>query len=134
MDNPDAPICESFLIGSCKSGKRCLKHHCSLPYHWQYKIPNVNVWNSFGDKDNTTLERLYCDVKNARMAFKPFEILDFSSAKRYFVDVMVEFYWDQLFSFCLILFGVQFKENCSIASLLLVHSTKDLVALNLMIH
>ena len=99
VDNPDAPICQDFLIGSCKLGKRCLKHHCSLPYHWQYKVPNVNVWNSFGDKDNTTLERLYCDVNSARMAFKPVKTLNFSSAERYFVDIMVEFYWDHSFSF-----------------------------------
>jgi len=86
------------------------------------------VWKSFSDKDNVTLERLYCDVKNTQMEFKPDEILDFSLAERYFVDIMVDFCWDHLFSFSLTLFGVQFKENCSIANSLLVHSTKGLIA------
>ena len=129
MDKPEAPICLSFLVGTCKLGKRCSNHHCSLPYHWQYKVPNVDVWKSFSDKDNVTLERLYCDVNNTQMEFKPVETLDFSLAERYFVDIMVEFCWDHLFSFSLTLFGVQFKENCSIANSLLVHSTKGLVAL-----
>ena len=90
-DKPDAPICLSFLVGTCKLGKRCSNHHFSLPYHWQYKVPNVDVWNSFSDKDNVTLERHYCDVNNARMDYKPVEILDFSLAGRYPFDIVVEF-------------------------------------------
>ena len=62
---------------------------CSLPYHWEYKLPNVGVWKSFGDKDNTRLERLYCDVNNTRMYYKPAEILDFSEAERYFVNIAI---------------------------------------------
>ena len=126
MDKPEAPICLSFLVGTCKLGKRCSNHHCSLPYHWQYKVPNVDVWNSFSDKDNVTLERFYCDVNNTQMEFKPVETLDFSLTERYFVDIMLEFCWDQLFSFSLTLLGVQFEENCSSANSLLVHSTKAL--------
>ena len=91
VDRPDAPICLSFLVGTCKLGEKCSDHHCPLPYHWQYKVPNVEVWNSFSEKDNVTLERLYCDVNNARMNYKPVEILDFSLAGRYFFDIVVEF-------------------------------------------
>ena len=65
------------------------KHYCSLPYRWQYKVPDVGVWNSFGNKDNARLERLYCDANNARMDYNPVEILDFSEAERYFVDTVV---------------------------------------------
>ena len=65
------------------------EHRCSLPYHWQYKVRKFGGWNSFGDEDNVTLERLYCDVNNTRMDYKPAEILDFSEADRYFVDIVV---------------------------------------------
>lgn len=78
VDKPEAPICLSFLVGTCKLGKRCSNHHCSLPYHWQYKVPINDVWNSFSDEDNVALERLYCDVNNTQMEFKPVETLDFS--------------------------------------------------------
>ena len=83
VDQPNAPICSSFLVGDCAKGIRCLNHHCSLPYHWQYKVPNVDAWNSFSGEDNATLERLYCDINvETRMKFKPVEPLDFSLAER----------------------------------------------------
>ena len=62
QDKPDAPICSDFLLGKCKKGVRCSGHHCSLPFHWQYKVPDVDEWKSFTETDNETLEKLYCDV------------------------------------------------------------------------
>ncbi|XP_015751438.1 PREDICTED: poly [ADP-ribose] polymerase 12-like [Acropora digitifera] len=91
VDKPEAPICLSFLVGTCKLGKRCSNHHCSLPYHWQYKVPINDVWNSFSDEDNVALERLYCDVNNTQMEFKPVETLDFSLTERVFASLVKGF-------------------------------------------
>ena len=58
---PDAPICSEFILGKCKKGFKCPEHHCSLPFHWQYKLPD-DEWKSFNETDNEKLEKLYCDV------------------------------------------------------------------------
>ena len=84
MDNPDAPICSRFLSGECQKGVKCLKHHCVLPYHWLYNVPNIDEWKSFGEKDNLTLEKLYCDVSvDTQVNFQPAQALDVSSLKRH---------------------------------------------------
>ena len=58
-------------------------HHCSLPYHWQYKGLKVDVWNSFGAMDNLALEKVYCDVNaESRVNFKPAQPLEFSLLER----------------------------------------------------
>ena len=62
---PGAPICSEFLLGKCRKGKKCSAHHCSLPYHWQYRVGQDDVWKvwkSFSEADNEKLEKLYCDV------------------------------------------------------------------------
>ena len=61
-DKPDASICSQFLLGKCSKGIMCLEHHCSMPYHWQYKVSEFAEWESFRKKDNLELEKLYCDL------------------------------------------------------------------------
>lgn len=61
-DQPDAHICSDFLLGKCKKGIKCSEHHCSLPYHWQYRVENKGVWKSFSETDNEKVEKLYCDA------------------------------------------------------------------------
>ncbi|XP_022793155.1 uncharacterized protein LOC111332135 [Stylophora pistillata] len=61
-DKPDAPICSDFLLGKCKKGMKCSGHHCSLPYHWQYRVEGEGVWKSFTETDNEKVEKLYCDA------------------------------------------------------------------------
>ncbi|XP_078361818.1 uncharacterized protein LOC144646153 [Oculina patagonica] len=83
QDKPKASICSHFLIGKCNKGKRCLNHHCSMPYHWQYKVAIFDEWKSFSEKDNLTLEKLYCDVNaETRSKFKPAQSLDVSHLER----------------------------------------------------
>ncbi|KAJ7337324.1 hypothetical protein OS493_010186 [Desmophyllum pertusum] len=55
------PSVSDFLLGKCKKGSKCSGHHCSLPFHWQYKVPDVGKWKSFSENDNEKLEKLYCD-------------------------------------------------------------------------
>ena len=62
QERPETHICSDFLLGKCKKGVKCPGHHCSLPYHWQYKVSEVDEWKSFSETDNETLEKLYCDV------------------------------------------------------------------------
>ena len=60
-----------------------MKHHCSLPYLWQYEVPQVHQWKSFSEMDNLTLEKLYCDVSiDTQVNFKPAQFLDASLFKR----------------------------------------------------
>ena len=83
QDNPHAPICPQFLIGRCDKGLACTKLHCSLPYHWQYKVSLFDEWKCFIVKDNLALEKMYCDV-NVEMVvnFKPAQPLDLSRLQR----------------------------------------------------
>ncbi|KAL9956767.1 hypothetical protein ACROYT_G038300 [Oculina patagonica] len=77
QDKPDALICSEFLLGNlCKKGVKCSEHHCSLPYHWQYRLkaPKVDEWKSFCEKDNETLEELYCDVMLEDKGFLPLDV------------------------------------------------------------
>jgi len=60
-NKPDIPICSDFILGKCKKGFKCPGHHCLLPFHWQYKLPD-DEWKSFNEADNEKLEKLYCDV------------------------------------------------------------------------
>jgi len=83
QDKPDASICPQFLIGRCDKGSACTELHCSLPYHWQYKVSLFDEWKCFTDEDNLALETLYCDVNVGTLVnFKPAKSLDFSNLKR----------------------------------------------------
>lgn len=125
VDQPNAPICSSFLVGDCAKGIRCLNHHCSLPYHWQYKVPNVDAWNSFSGEDNATLERLYCDINvETRMKFKPVEPLDFSLAERGVVS-LVQGYTITIDLDDMIMFLAPLKSQGSVISQLRRLSTED---------
>ena len=74
QDKPDAPICSDFLLGKCKKSVKCSEHHCSLPYHWQYKVPEAGEWKSFIETDNETLEKLYCNVTLENCSASGFQI------------------------------------------------------------
>ncbi|KAJ7337310.1 poly ADP-ribose polymerase [Desmophyllum pertusum] len=56
------PSVSEFLLGKCKKGSKCSGHHCTLPFHWQFKDPEMDEWESFSEIDNEKLEKLYCDV------------------------------------------------------------------------
>ena len=89
QERPNASICSGFLVGQCKRGVNCSDHHCSLPYQWQYKAANVDVWRSFSDQDNLALEKLYCDVNTeSRVNFKPSQALDLSLLKRQVITIL----------------------------------------------
>ncbi|XP_068694756.1 uncharacterized protein [Montipora foliosa] len=125
VDEPNVPICSSFLVGDCAKGIRCLNHHCALPYHWQYKVPNVDAWNSFSDEDNATLERLYCDINvETRMKFKPVEPLDFSLAERGVVS-LVQGYTITIDLDDMIMFLAPLKSQGSVISQLRRLSTEE---------
>ena len=48
-----------------------------MPYHWQYNFAiGYDKWNSFSEKDNLTLEKLYCNVETKAVTFKPAQSLD----------------------------------------------------------
>ena len=71
---PDLPICSDFLLGKCKKGSKCSGRHCSLPFHWQYKVSEVDEWKSFCETDNEKLEELYCDVTLEERSESGFQI------------------------------------------------------------
>ena len=83
QDKPNASICSQFLIGRCHKGLRCINHHCSMPYHWQYNFQGFDEWKSFSEKDNSMLEKLYCDVNvETKVNFKSAQSLDISGLNR----------------------------------------------------
>ena len=71
---PDTPICSDFILGKCKKGFKCSGHHCPLPYHWQYRVEEADVWKSFSETDNEKLEKLYCDVMLEEYSATSFQI------------------------------------------------------------
>lgn len=61
QDTPEEPICSDFLLGKCKKGSTCRKHHWASPFHWQYL--SGDNWRSFTEEDNEKIEKVYCDEK-----------------------------------------------------------------------
>lgn len=57
-----------------------------MPYHWQYKVGKLfksAEWESFSEKDNLALEKLYCDVNvEAPVDFKPTQSTEVSSVEK----------------------------------------------------
>lgn len=54
-----------------------------MPYQWQYQVSISHQWTSFSEKDNLTLEKLYCNVNvETRVNFKPAQSLDLSRLER----------------------------------------------------
>jgi len=60
--SPNAPIRSDFILGKCKEGSKCPGHHRPLPFLWQYKLIEDNIWKRSSVEDNVKLEKLYCDV------------------------------------------------------------------------
>jgi len=56
-------ICTNYITGTCQQGNKCDRHHCPLPYHWQYRL-SLEGWKSFSAEDNCMIEELFCDPKN----------------------------------------------------------------------
>ena len=72
QDKPDASICPQFLVGRCDKGSACTELHCSLPFHWQYKVSLFDEWKCFTDEDNLAVEKMYCDENVGTLVnFKP---------------------------------------------------------------
>ncbi|KAJ8320678.1 hypothetical protein KUTeg_002265 [Tegillarca granosa] len=60
IQSEDVDICRNNIRERCKYGENCNRHHCNLPYHWQYKVP-TQPWKSFPLVVNETLEMNFCD-------------------------------------------------------------------------
>lgn len=56
-------ICTEYITGTCQRGSKCDSHHCSLPFHWQYRL-SLEGWKSFSPENNCRIEELFCDPKN----------------------------------------------------------------------
>ncbi|XP_062239290.1 protein mono-ADP-ribosyltransferase TIPARP-like isoform X2 [Platichthys flesus] len=58
----DVDICDRFLLGLCRAGGRCRKHHTPFPYHWQLMCSLTDMWVSISPRFQVLLERSYCDA------------------------------------------------------------------------
>lgn len=63
-------ICVDFLQGVCVYGSDCAQHHTVLPYHWQIRRTDTQVWQSISDDSQEQLERLYCNPDNEHVRLK----------------------------------------------------------------
>uniref|UniRef100_H3BGQ5 Poly [ADP-ribose] polymerase n=1 Tax=Latimeria chalumnae TaxID=7897 RepID=H3BGQ5_LATCH len=81
-ENDEILICDSFLLGCCKLGFACPKHHSSYPYHWQLQRKDTNQWISVPDAAQVQLEKLYCNSEKDQAILKAYNstwTLDFDS-------------------------------------------------------
>ncbi|KAK1785357.1 hypothetical protein P4O66_018737, partial [Electrophorus voltai] len=63
-------VCVDFLQGVCVYGSDCAQHHTVLPYHWQIRRADTQVWQSISDESQEQLERLYCNPDNEQVRLK----------------------------------------------------------------
>uniref|UniRef100_A0A671KL27 TCDD-inducible poly(ADP-ribose) polymerase n=1 Tax=Sinocyclocheilus anshuiensis TaxID=1608454 RepID=A0A671KL27_9TELE len=63
-------ICVDFLQGVCVYGSDCSQHHTVLPYHWQIRRADTQIWQSISDDSQEQLERLYCNPDNEHVRLK----------------------------------------------------------------
>ncbi|KAJ8410741.1 hypothetical protein AAFF_G00186980 [Aldrovandia affinis] len=63
-------ICVDFLQGVCVYGSDCGQHHTVLPYHWQIRSAETQIWQSMSDDSQEQLERLYCNPDNEQVRLK----------------------------------------------------------------
>lgn len=63
-------ICVDFLQGVCVYGSDCAQHHTVLPYHWQIRRVDTQIWQSISDDSQEQLERLYCNPDNEHVRLK----------------------------------------------------------------
>ncbi len=63
-------ICVDFLQGVCVYGSDCDQHHTVLPYHWQIRRADTQIWQSISDDSQEQLERLYCNPDNEHVRLK----------------------------------------------------------------
>lgn len=63
-------ICVDFLQGVCIYGSDCAHHHTVLPYHWQIRRAETQIWQSIADDSQEQLERLYCNPDNEHVRLK----------------------------------------------------------------
>ncbi|KAJ8280477.1 hypothetical protein GJAV_G00055040 [Gymnothorax javanicus] len=63
-------ICVDFLQGVCVYGSDCGHHHTVLPYHWQIRRADTQIWQSMSDDSQEQLERLYCNPDNEQVRLK----------------------------------------------------------------
>ncbi|KAA0714841.1 TCDD-inducible poly [ADP-ribose] polymerase [Triplophysa tibetana] len=77
-------ICVDFLQGVCVYGSDCAHHHTVLPYHWQIRRTDTQIWQSISDDSQEQLERLYCNPDNEHVRLKfpgRVFVLDFTSMR-----------------------------------------------------
>ncbi|XP_052008920.1 protein mono-ADP-ribosyltransferase TIPARP [Xyrauchen texanus] len=63
-------ICVDFLQGVCVYGSDCAQHHTVLPYYWQIRRADTQIWQSISDDSQEQLERLYCNPDNEHVRLK----------------------------------------------------------------
>ncbi|XP_071358051.1 protein mono-ADP-ribosyltransferase TIPARP-like [Trachinotus anak] len=66
----DIPICDGFLLGLCRSGKKCKMHHTPYPFHWQLWCVTTRQWIDISPRSQILLERTYCDVEQDLICIK----------------------------------------------------------------
>ncbi|XP_034435003.1 protein mono-ADP-ribosyltransferase TIPARP-like [Hippoglossus hippoglossus] len=66
----DVDICDRFLLGMCRAGVRCWKHHTPFPYHWQLMCSLTDMWVSISPRFQVLLERSYCDAAQEVVSIK----------------------------------------------------------------
>eukprot|EP00079_Xenopus_tropicalis_P015501 XP_004913263.1 PREDICTED: TCDD-inducible poly [ADP-ribose] polymerase-like [Xenopus tropicalis] len=56
-------ICSDFLGGQCAQGDWCPQHHALLPYWWQIRELDGDVWDDVDFRAQDVFEMLFCDPK-----------------------------------------------------------------------
>nr|XP_046235741.1 protein mono-ADP-ribosyltransferase TIPARP-like [Scatophagus argus]XP_046235742.1 protein mono-ADP-ribosyltransferase TIPARP-like [Scatophagus argus]XP_046235743.1 protein mono-ADP-ribosyltransferase TIPARP-like [Scatophagus argus] len=68
--SPDIQICDRFLLGLCRAGKKCKKHHTPYPFHWQLRCVTSRQWIDFPLRSQVLLERMYSNVNQTTICIK----------------------------------------------------------------
>ncbi|XP_078506533.1 protein mono-ADP-ribosyltransferase TIPARP-like [Lissotriton helveticus] len=63
-------ICDRFLLGKCRSGLKCTRHHTPGPYYWQLRVQTTKMWIPLGPKAQEQLERNYCNANTDRVTLE----------------------------------------------------------------
>ncbi|XP_051249109.1 protein mono-ADP-ribosyltransferase TIPARP-like [Dicentrarchus labrax] len=66
----DVEICDNFLLGLCRAGKRCKMHHTPYPFYWQLWCVITHQWVSIPLHSQVLLERLYSNVNQEVVCLK----------------------------------------------------------------
>lgn len=66
----DTRICDNFLLGLCRAGKKCKMHHTPYPFHWQLRCVTTHRWTDIPPRSQVLLERIYSNVNQDHISMK----------------------------------------------------------------